>query len=423
MKSNAPTLTVIISIIFCGILAFALSLLHINYALKVREDPIALFLSDSTHYKEGLNGQYDTLMVGNQQAYRAYIRLLDSLPHIHLLDTAAQDSHKLIFAAYFGAPEAQDTLKPSLSRPYFFTHSTYLLNRQYFSTDSAGLFNTIASRDSVLKSQFAPVETEGAYFINRHPNLIIWMLMMSIVTGFSYCMAPLFIAGIFKHGRGVPRPVLLTAIGSSLLIILVLIAPAIVAELLDKVSLVKPTDMANIFGVGFAETNLMIQSNVPFFGPLCWLVLVVIICYQVTQLKGFQEEETLNTYENLHRDFEYSFTLIALFLAFALLTTNTLFQSLNEIINAPDQAFFLPPEVTFINGIMQTFFLGLIYFAVNLVFSGAKASLLSAQGDDVIESHQLNKPKTPLDYLKLALTILAPILGSGIQELFKLITG
>ncbi len=133
--------------------------------------------------------------------------------------------------------------------------------------------------------------------------------------------------------------------------------------------------------------------------------------------------ENIQLFVSAREDFETTFKFIAVFLAFTIFCTSLFINGLNDLTAMKDQGRFFPIETGFINGLMQTFFLLLIYFVVNASFQKIGKKIVQDGSTNANYANDILKGKTSMEYVKLILTILAPILGNGLQEMIKLVFG
>lgn len=389
-------------VIFLGAIFFVVSVIVLYTNVEPKSGDLVVYLSHQTEYIDGVNGDQDTLFFGAEKKYRSYLNSLQSDTSIILLDTS---QHKV------------DRKKYTYKRPHL------LFDQEYYSSDSSGLYTLIDSLDRYYSDSLALISTEKKHFFNHHPRLLLWILMMSIAIGFSFCLLPLctYKAKEINQGADLGLPVyfLLSAI-----LVFCLFLPQIRS---GNTMFFIPVDMVSTFGFGVKKPGLFFNMTAPFAGMLAWIVLVFVIIAKIDRLKEQINEEEVKSsvvaeFSQIRSTFEGFFFIVALFLAYTLICNQTLIESLNALVNPTNDFKLFPTEFAFINGIMQTSFLALIYFVFNITFKSARKKILEEAPQEIITQYDLEKEnKTTKDLFAQIITILAPVIGSGILPLLEAI--
>lgn len=434
MSNSIKSYGVLISILI-GIVVFVVSTGIINSNIVPPNNNILIYLSDHTNYIDGKNGGEDTIFIKSDKEYKNYLDALykDSIFDLTNIKTVEfkklnqfRKSRSNSTKIHLIRDLKDNNLKedPSgKSTVYYFKKPKLLYNQIYFSKDSSKINITIDSLDSVYFQQYQGISQEKSFFYNHNPKFLLWIILISIAIGISFCLIPLFISEIKKYSKNLKVWEIISNFLSASLIISCLFIPLIISNSPSDSLIVKPLDMVSYFKTGITPKGLYYNSIMPFAGAFFWLVLVFSMNIQASKLYNDKTEKALKMFSLIQKDFEKYLIIISLLLAYTIFCTNTQVDALNSLIGAKSSFKLFPTEFSFINGLMQSFFLILIYFIVSSSFNAIKESILQETtiAPDVVAIYDVDERKKALDYLKLALTLLAPILGGGIQEIIKII--
>lgn len=381
-------LIVAISIIL-GITAFVVSVIIFRTNINPYNGKVKLILGEETKYIEGISGSVDTVFLRGLQDYLQKLQ-----------DTV---DYKLIKEgdSIFQSVKYQSKYIPSLAFELKNKADSNLIDLQ--------------THINTLDKKYKDFENKERYFINRNPRLIIWSILMSIAIGFSCFLIPTFIYETTKYASNLSKLKVISIIGFSLFILFLLVIPQLWEEYLEDISfLIYPKDLEPVLNYGLKPFGLLYNFSLPFVGIVFWLILI--FCINASISKCFEEKSnSLSTkIEEIQNDFEKYFMVIAIYLAYTLISNNILLNALNNLVKgaASNKFNFFPIEFSFINGLLQTFFLVILYLGISSNFNYIKRELNKSSSPENVFAE-----KGFLDYLKVILAILAPILGSGIQEL------
>ncbi|WP_298422502.1 hypothetical protein [uncultured Kordia sp.] len=258
------------------------------------------------------------------------------------------------------------------------------------------------------------------YFLNKHPKVSLWILFISLAIGFSMFFIPYFYIGIRYYAKRMSKSVVWGNVGISLLIAILLILPLFFYKLNHSNLLFKPTDMISNFGFGYSKATLFTGATLPFFGVIFWMVLVLMINSKISYLFANDFDTLILKFKPYRDALEKYFIIIALFLAFTIFCTDTLLRTLNSLTTVSPNLY--PTEFAYSNGLIHTFFLVLIYLGIhsNLNYIKQKINENATVSDTVKDD--LKEQKSFISYLKVILTMLAPVIGSGVQEIIGLVS-
>ena len=412
-----------ITAILLGVIVFILSSIFINHNIDPEDEEIRVYLSTNTNFVDSKNGAIDTFFLGSRELIQDYFDSLETEGGIFIVDLRRHHIKKEYSLIKDSFHVSFDTSHHKVDTSFYFKRSNILYQTLFYSTDSSKLSSVIDGLDEYTFEKVAVVANKSRHLFNRYPQLLVWALLISIVIGYSFALVPLFVGEIKGLTEGGSNKVWLNYLGLSIFIIICLFIPLIVTNYSGKNFLLKPADFETLFQFGVSKNGLGLNSSLPFAGTLVWLVLVFCTNRSVLEL-GKQNEEagaSMSRFVSLRKGFERNLILISILMAFGIFSTDILINTLNDLAGTSDKYQFFPAEFAFVNGLMQTFFLVLIYFVVNGSFQYTKEVLVANSPADMVKAHKLDQGKKPMDYLRLILTILAPVLGSSIPELIKLI--
>lgn len=308
----------------------------------------------------------------------------------------------------------------SLSRD-FYKKSRLFTNILFASNNESHLHFTISGLDLKYAKLLGKKNIPNPYFMNKNPKLALWILLISIAVGFSFFLSPLFYAEIQRYNTGLSKGIRRWNVFIALIIFILLVVPLFLPPFLFPGILFKPTDTAIFFDSGFSTTAIMLGATIPFACAIFWLILIFTVNSKVSQLFQMNSPKLITQFKEIKADVEKYFLAIAFFLAFTIFCTDTLLTTLNGLtINEPT---LFPREFAFSNGLIQTFFLVLIYFGIQANFSRIKKEIYLDDAIKAEDKQQLKEHTSFFNYVKIVLTMLAPLLGSGIQDLIGLVAG
>lgn len=285
--------------------------------------------------------------------------------------------------------------------------------------DNDILQKTVSSIDIKYAKLLGNQPVSVPYFLNKHPKISLWILFISLAIGFSMFFIPFFYAGICYYAKRMPKSIIWGNVRISFLIAILLILPLFFYKVNHPNLLFKPTDMISYFGFGYSKATLFTGATLPFIGVIFWMILVLMINSKVSYLYENDFDTLVLKFKQYREALEKYFIVIALFLAFTIFCTDTLLRTLNSLTTSAPNLY--PTEFAYSNGLIHTFFLVLIYLGIHTNLSYIKqqinenATVSAAVKDDLKES------KSFVSYLKVILTMLAPVIGSSVQEIIGLI--
>ena len=396
--------------------------------------------------KTDISDKNHSLRIGNEEIYRKYLSSL----------------HDSVFAIDLGSSLLLKKFNPSINvfefefdpkkvstkeKKYYFKKSNYIADKLFYSESNRLLAQRIAANDSILmmsmiqapksKNALSKLSNNGKSFFNNHPKILIWVILISIAIAFSFSLIPFLISEIASYRRNFEtRNAFLRSTIVAVLIVLLSLLPLLMLARDQFDYLIKPLDTTKLFAIGIEKFGLHWNSIAPYAGVLFWLILLFLMfataekILQETRSNQQQQSEEvyqlrLSSFLEIAAKFEKQFIALAIFLAFTIFCTDLMLSELNKILQPDPDLKIFPTEFSFINGLMHTFFLGIIYFFVRGGLNKIKAKILTLAPNtmDLTKIPESNQKKEFVDYLKLILTILAPVLGGGIQGLFELILG
>lgn len=406
-----------------GIIAFIFSSVYINYHINPEDEQVKVYLSTYTSFVESQDGTVDTFLLGSKELILEYLDSLESIGDIYLVDLERHHLKQEYSLLADSNVISFDTKKHKVDTTFYFKYSNTLYKTLFYSTNVKKLFETINELDQYSARKVELATNKSRHLLNRYPQILVWALLISIVIGYSFALIPLFIGEIMDLTDGGKDKIWLNYLGLAVLIIFCIFIPLIVVSVTGKNFLFKPADFEPLFHFGIKPSGLNLNSILPFAGTLAWLVLVLCTNRSVLGLsmKIENPKAAMASFVSLRKSFERNFILIAVLMAFGIFCTDILINTLNDLARTKGDYQFFPTQFAFVNGLMQTFILVLIYFVVNGSFQYTKSELVLKGSEEMVKTYKLDQGRKPLDYLKLILTILAPVLGSGIPELIKLI--
>ncbi|MEM6685634.1 MAG: hypothetical protein AAF617_07525 [Bacteroidota bacterium] len=313
-------------------------------------------------------------------------------------------------------------LVDKVERPNYFYKKSRLLKEVVFSSeDEAFLHFTISGLDLKYAKVLGKTDIPNPYFMNRNPKLALWILLISIAVGFTFFLSPLFYSEIRRYSSGLSTVVRVRNVLFSILIFILLVVPLFLPHKVYPGILFKPTDVSIFFDAGFSNAAIMSGATVPFVCAIFWLILIFTVNSKISQLYKVNSASMLLQFKIIKADVEKYFIAIAFFLAFTIFCKDTLLTTLNALSSKEPMLF--PKEFAFSNGLIQTFFLVLIYFGIQANFSRIKKGIYLNDSIKKEEKEALEEETSFFNYVKVILTMLAPLLGSGIQDLLGLVAG
>lgn len=418
--NNINHLGVLLTILL-GISVFVCSVITLNRNINPGNVSLKLYLYDSSGFIKSQNGDIDTLLVNDRKNMLEYLDQLQKDSTIIQFNPAFHHVRKQYNLEENTITYMLDTSQHKTFKKYHFKRSELIYNKLLFSLDSAHLDSSITQLDAKYAEKYVPYKESKRYFLNRYPQLMLWILLISIAIGISWSFIPMFTAKIRTYHVGSSKFSLFINIIIAAIIIIFLFLPIVFIHDSENNYLLKPLDFLNLFQVGLLPKGLWYNSIMPFAGSFFWLILVLTIITRIHDFGTTNSPENLQLFVAAREDFETTFKIIAVFLAFTIFCTSIFINGLNDLTAMKDQARLIPMEMGFINGLMQTFFLFLIYFVVNTSFQEIGKKIVQDGSTDTNSINAILKGKTSMEYVKLILTILAPILGNGLQEIIKLV--
>ncbi|WP_298514287.1 hypothetical protein [uncultured Kordia sp.] len=313
-------------------------------------------------------------------------------------------------------------LVDNIERPNHFYKKSRLFENLLFSSENESYLHfTISGLDLKYAKVLGKNDIPNPYFLNSNPKMALWILLISIAVGFTFFLSPLFYAEIRRYNKDLSIGIRVGNIIFAVIVFAFLVIPLFMPSIIFPGILIKPTDVSIYFDTGFESFAIMYGATVPFVCTIFWLILIFTVNSKISQLYTSNSEKLLTRFKAIKDDVERYFLVIAFFLAFTIFCTDTLLSTLNAL--GPDAPTLFPREFAFSNGLIQTFFLVLIYFGIQANFSRIKKGIQLNDSITPEDKENLKEHAGFFNYVKVILTMLAPLLGSGIQDLIGLISG
>lgn len=328
----------------------------------------------------------------------------------YLHDIASQPSIKLI--------ESNECVT---EKGIFYAKSEFIETYFFSSEEKKELTHIISALDYKYAKKLGRKNISSPFFFNKFPKAAAWIILISIATGISFFLVPFFLAGIRIYSEKLSFGMKVQNICFAVLILALLMTSQFLPDYLNAYMLLKPSQFVNYFGFGYSGFALIYGATVSFIGTLFWLILIFTINAKLNFLVKHDRTTLLSDFKNIKQDVESYFIVIAIFLSFSIFCTDSLIRSLNSFI--PNELPLYPTEFAFANGMVQTFFLILIYSGIRINFIRVQKLITNDATTSEADKDKVAEDKSFVSYLKVILTMLAPVIGSGIQEIIGLVTG
>lgn len=383
----------LMSILF-GIIGLILSFFVLRANIISKPGKVEIILAEETGYVKGSNGERDTLFINTKQDYFEFFKKDTAILILKITDSL----------------DLSDKFKSKYIDDYVFAYAANTDPKSYNLKDAL----------NSLDSKYEDLELKKRYFFNQNPKILVWVILISIAIGFSFYLVPVFIGGIKKYTKDLQKQTIWINCLGAVLILLLLFLPQLFEKCIGGSMLTYPKDIQPVLEFGITPFGFNYNFAGTFLCVIFWLVLILSMSSTIShQLKTNTEALSRNILD-YQADFENYLIIVAIYLAYIIVCNNTVVDAMNNLLHSNTQNPFFPTEFSFINGLMQTFILLVIYLAVSANFSFAKTELSRlSQGAE----KSLIKKKSLNEYLKIIFAILAPVLGSGIQEIIKVVLG
>jgi hypothetical protein len=276
----------------------------------------------------------------------------------------------------------------------------------YYAAYSDGKPDTMFTSSNLIHS---PIPKKD-FFYNRFPSLLTWIFLVAILTGFSFCLIPIYFIKIREYqGKKID---LLYAI----IFILILFSSQIFTEWNDCKYILMPQNMGDTFGVGIKGIGLQFYSIIPFIPVLFWIVVLI----SMIKYAGDQRNNAV-VLKELKSSFEAYFFIMAILLGLSIFCNSLYANTINNMLLTKSNFKAQPSEFAYINAIMYSFVLVITYVAVHSYLKHLDQNNTS---EDVNPSEVVQGPKskkTVWDYIIVILSMLAPIIGSGLIDIIKIL--
>ena len=431
--------------IFIGVLVFTISLFKLVQSVHL--DPYAnkmnVYFSDKTKFYESIDGHSNNLIIYNDSIYRNYIPKKSDLNDstkaapVFMIDAESEYLTSVFSQVHNELQYKFDTTKVASKDVFYFQKSKFIYDKIFYSSDKKVLSNYITSRDRatqlvIQKPKFQDVISSKKLFFNTYPKLLIWMVLISMVIAFSFSVIPFLLSETiaFYHSPWS----LLKSILLSAAITIISVYPLMKLIEGEYDYLIKPLDTVPLFYAGLSDFGLHWNSLLPYAGVIFWLILIFVKFTKAERIAATieiadpdelsaeelkkqtdQNAEKVKMIQSIEARFEGQFIALAIFLGFTIFCTDLFVSNLNYVIQADAANKVFPTEFSFMNGLMHTFFIGIIYLYMKGGFWKITSKLPKTEG-----ATETSNNKTFVQYFKLIITMLAPVLGGAIQKLFEL---
>jgi hypothetical protein len=323
-----------------------------------------------------------------------------------------------------------------------------LLYSNYLFPDQGKTFQTIQSLDGNLRIEIDPdtlvitpdlkikeVTVKGKNLLfNLNPSLVVWTMLIIMMVTIASASFPAFIWQI-KH------IIKFFELRLKHFLQAVILALSIITFLsiyhYTMTGFYKPSDIIDNFGILFKNGNVIntvVISTLLLQIPLLIVIFLVGIAAETITVdlsKKQSLEKAIIKFNMLNQLLTGALQVLAILVVFSVLTTSALQQSIKSalIIKSIDIS---PPELSYVYGLFFTLFLAIIYIPVQLFLRYRINSLkqdIQIQSQNENEDNQqtyknmigqLNVGGTALDNLKLAFTVLAPLISGFLPEQLKI---
>ena len=289
----------------------------------------------------------------------------------------------------------------------------------------------IIQNDTLIKQ--TTVDRKEMLF-NLNPNLLVWTCLILIMMTIASASFLVFIWQIMQLNalHFLKSTYIWRAFFYALGIILFLF----ISQLSTRGFFV-PSQIIEKFGILFLNgwvINVIVAAALFLQIPLLMVIFLVGITADkvVFNIKEKESiEKAIFQFSNLNQVLNGALQVLAVLVVFSVLTTSALGQSIKSAL-VIHQFDIFPKEISYVYGLYFSLFLGIIYIPHYLYLKncfkklkqGIQTGLESESEEDQKWSenilNKINLGGSALDNLKLALTVLAPLISGFLPEQFKL---
>jgi hypothetical protein len=475
--SKFPVFNGISISILVGLVVFTISVFVLIATVETNsyDEKMNIYFSNKTEFFKEIDGTTNNLVFFDKTIYDRYVKNIDRTIFV-VSDTAPflKKTFDPKTNRYRYSFDEKKVTEPKAG--YYFQKSKYLDGKVFYSKYETKLTRFLREKDSITKQELAEKEKQEdnekkfkkfqnseKLFFNTHPKLLLWILLISMAIAFSFSVVP-FLRSEIKNYRLqlADSKTYRKSVAFSLIVILLSIVPLLIL-VLDKFDyLIKPLDTVTYFSIGISQLGLHWNSLLPYFGVIFWLVLIflkfavaektsaatetdeqwVINGQEFVSKTSLIENITAQSEESVNKEsvvetiqaenailtakqaivgdieskFESQFVMLAIFLAFTIFCTDLFVSTLSELIVLDDPNKIFPPQFSIMNGLMHTFFLGVIYLFVSGGLKRLKSKLLINNS-----ATETTGGKSFITYFKLILTMLAPVIGGLVQKVLEFV--
>jgi len=269
----------------------------------------------------------------------------------------------------------------------------------------------------------------AAIYFNYNPALLVWMSLVAVMIACSLAIVPVTI----KYTKDIYQLCQLNWVRLARAVGLTLLIGALIT-LTNKNG-----HILNAFQI-VDKAGILVQNpqTVYVFVMICVCSGLVAVCGQfvineaisklpesIVDLTTPQQEKTAGQFMLLRHSLKFFLMADATLIVFSVLTTDTIRQAINtELALSVKGRSIFPQQFVYLYGLMFTFYLALLYLPIyyRLKYKGetmAKGLKADAPGAAILNESFLIQ-ESALDSLKVALSILAPVVSSLLPGLLNL---
>lgn len=247
-------------------------------------------------------------------------------------------------------------------------------------------------------------------YYNRYPSLLLWIFLVSTLTGIGFCLLPFYYTKIKAFNGKWPDFV------QALIFTCILFLGQFISKSTDKKYITMPQDVADVFGIGISRCGMVFYSTAPFIPLIFWITMLI----SMIKFVGNNKSDT-KLVNHVRSSFEVYFSIVAVLLALSIFCNSLYAIVINSMLVSTGTFRVVPNEFAYINAVMYSFVLMITYATVYYYFKSLVQNVqVEAAGEDKAVT-AFNPPKKFWDYILVILSMLAPILSSGLIDILKLI--
>ncbi len=395
-KSNSHTL-VLISLLL-GMISFAFSYFFVASGVNTKiatEEPI-LYLAEFNSFKTNKFGP-DTIWIYKPGLRSEYIKEVTAHDKVEIYNSSKHDSNG-----------------------YIISTNSLVEDVNFVSRKKSFLTEHMKSVNELYLAKVQTVKDINHRFFNHRASITFWMLLISIAIGVSSALTPLFLVLIWRYAKNQNIQMRVMNCAAGLTTIFALLFLTFVLVNFKTENIITPNEVADLFNVGFSKYRIIFTGNVPYIAPVFWVIMIIMFNGHITQTFRTNKQEFANKYQIFRKEMERYFVIIGIYLGFTIFCTSNLLSTLNYLLNCNDGYLIFPNEFSYVHGTMQTFLIVLIFFLVSGNLNYLK-SQLSTDEIATTDAQSATGFARFFEVAKIVLTMLSPLLGSGLKDLLELV--